>query len=104
MLGGKLKTFKPVLTYTAVWEPTNGFIHFDSLFPHIAYGFRNRTIPIAVYHVSYFQLKLFIERVLIDQKKNIFKLNLIESSMANCNLQRCWRGDINAWHHREYSR
>lgn len=50
--GVKLKPFKPILTYAAVWEPTNGFIHFDSVFPHIAYGFRNRTIPIAIYNVS----------------------------------------------------
>lgn len=51
--GGKLKPYKPILTYAAVWEPTNGFIHFDKIFPHIAYGFRNRTIPIAVYHVRH---------------------------------------------------
>lgn len=48
----KLKTFKPVLTVAAVWEPINSFIQFDNIFPHIAYGFRNRTIPIAIYHVN----------------------------------------------------
>ncbi|XP_031629410.1 ionotropic receptor 93a isoform X2 [Contarinia nasturtii] len=47
---GKLKPFKPVSTYTAVWEPTNGFIHYDKIYPHIAHGFRNRSVPIAIYH------------------------------------------------------
>lgn len=49
--GSKLKEFKPIVTKAATWEPTNGLIVFDSLFPHIAFGFRNRTIPIATYHV-----------------------------------------------------
>lgn len=47
----KLKPFKPIVTEAASWEPINGLISADALFPHIAYGFRNRTIPIATYHV-----------------------------------------------------
>lgn len=47
----KLKPFKPIVTDAATWEPTNGLISSDSMFPHISYGFRNRTIPIATYHV-----------------------------------------------------
>lgn len=50
-LGGKLKPFKPIVTKAADWEPINGFIQYDNIFPHIAYGFRNRTVPIAIYHV-----------------------------------------------------
>ena len=34
------------------WEPTNGLMLNDSLFPHIAHGFRNKTIPIVTYHVG----------------------------------------------------
>lgn len=51
-LGGKLKPFKPIITNAAMWEPTLGFIHHDRLFPHIEQGFRNRTVPIAVFNVS----------------------------------------------------
>lgn len=51
--GGKLKPFKPLLTTTASWEPTNGLIVHDAVFPHIQFGFRNRKIPVATYHVCY---------------------------------------------------
>lgn len=57
-LAGKPKPFKPIITYAAVWEPTNGLIHIDNIFPHIAYGFRNRTIPIAIYNVSAMSLMI----------------------------------------------
>lgn len=40
------------MTNAASWEPTNGLILYDALFPHISYGFRGRILPIATYHVS----------------------------------------------------
>lgn len=51
MIGNQLKAFKPKVTNAAVWEPTNGLLIIDALFPHIAYGFRNKTLPIAIFHV-----------------------------------------------------
>lgn len=67
-----MKAFKPVLTYSGVWEPTNGFIHFDKLFPHIEHGFRNRTIPIAIYHVSHFTLLNPLHEFLWIEMSGIF--------------------------------
>lgn len=52
MIGNKLMPFKPKVTDAAVWEPTTGLIINDAIFPHIEFGFRNKTLPIAIFHVS----------------------------------------------------
>lgn len=54
--GHKMKAFKPKLKKAATWEPTNGLITFDSLFPHIDYGFRGRKLPIATFHVKIYEM------------------------------------------------
>lgn len=41
----------PVPITAAVWEPTNGLIMRDALFPHISHGFRMKVLPIVAYHV-----------------------------------------------------
>lgn len=51
MVGNKLKPFKPKITDAAIWEPTNGLVVLDAVFPHISYKFRNKTLPIATFHV-----------------------------------------------------
>lgn len=51
MIGNKLKPFKPKITDAAIWKPTNGLVVLDAVFPHISYKFRNKTLPIATFHV-----------------------------------------------------
>lgn len=53
MIGNKLKAFKAKVTEAAYWVPTNGLVASDAIFPHIAHGFRNRQMPIAIFHVSW---------------------------------------------------
>ncbi|KAG4075738.1 hypothetical protein HA402_003564 [Bradysia odoriphaga] len=45
---GKNRTLQ--INRAATWEATNGVLANDSLFPHITYGFRGKTLPIATYH------------------------------------------------------
>lgn len=76
--GGKLKQFQPIVTKVATWEPTNGFLHFDKLFPHIEHGFRNRTVPIAVFNVSKCFVLTFYNRYIFDSKKLNLKLVIFD--------------------------
>lgn len=84
-LGGKLKPFKPIVTYAAEWEPTNGFIHYDNVFPHIAQGFRNRTVPIAIYHVMCKDLTKTIRKLIVVHfvlEKIEFRIHLGKLSLT----------------------
>lgn len=90
-LGGKLKPFKPIVTNAATWEPTNGFVHYDNIFPHIAQGFRNRTVPIAIYHVRNTHFVCVWKSTVRTNQWLLFlfrkKKKKIESTLANSHLQ-----------------
>lgn len=97
--GGKLKEYKPILTKAATWEPINGLIMYDSLFPHINHGFRNRTIPIATYHVIF---QSFSNWNILCSFENCFFFSP-EPSLANSNIQWIGPGDWPAWHIDKYT-
>lgn len=46
------ETSDPILIKAAVWEPTNGLLMSDAVFPHISHGFRKKVLPVVAYHVS----------------------------------------------------
>ncbi|XP_055304071.1 ionotropic receptor 93a isoform X1 [Sitodiplosis mosellana] len=83
--GGKLKAFKPILTYSAVWDPINGFVHYDNLFPHIAHGFRNRTIPIAIYHNPPWQIVSYNEAGEVKSMRGI-SVNILNELAVKLNF------------------
>lgn len=74
---GKLKAFKPLMTTAGFWEPTNGLTTQDAVFPHIAQGFRNRTMPIATFHVCLCQNSKDFRNIFIEtfNKFEVIKKN-----------------------------
>lgn len=90
-VGDKLKEFKPKMTDAALWEPINGLVILDAVFPHIAYGFRNKTLPIAIFHVRFW----FVASKIYFDKCFVFE----ESALANYNVQRNGRSNSTEWHH-----
>lgn len=42
---------QPVVNQVATWEPTNGLLMSDVLFPHVSHGFRGQKLPVVAYHV-----------------------------------------------------
>lgn len=42
---------RPLVNQVATWEPTNGMLTTDVLFPHVAHGFRGLMLPVVAYHV-----------------------------------------------------
>lgn len=90
IVGHKLKAFKPKMTDAAVWEPTNGLVVLDAVFPHIAYGFRNKTLPIAIFHVRF----RFVAPKTYFHECSVFE----ESTVANCDIQRSGRSNRTEWH------
>lgn len=39
------------LSQVSTWEPTNGLLMTDVLFPHVSHGFRGQLLPVVAYHV-----------------------------------------------------
>lgn len=70
----------------ATWEPTNGVLANDSLFPHISHGFRGKTLPIATYHVS------STHRIIWMKTANHL---FLESTVADHSVWREWWSHIN---------
>lgn len=75
-VGNNVKNFKPKITKAAEWRPTNGLIIFDSLFPHIEFGFRGRKVPVATFHVR--------------KKEKILKRNKIDWFHRRIRHGKCW--------------
>lgn len=53
---------KPLVQQVATWEPTNGMLSTDVLFPHVAHGFRGLMLPVVAYHVRIYLLYNFYYR------------------------------------------
>ncbi|XP_044014294.1 ionotropic receptor 93a [Aphidius gifuensis] len=51
-IGSSIDTQPHKLIVTGIWTPDRGFVSMDHMFPHIYYGFRRKSLPIATYNLS----------------------------------------------------
>ncbi|KAJ6638184.1 Ionotropic receptor 93a [Pseudolycoriella hygida] len=59
------------ISRAATWEPTNGVLENDSLFPHISHGFRGKTFSIATYHNPPWQIIQYGENGKVISTKGV---------------------------------